>query len=110
MIFTSSEQREQRFAIMSKEDMLTKMEDHIGGAVVVDSDPTTLMMGKFQRAISKLKKDNKIDKHTFYKLYPSDAVPPRLYGYLKAHKPQKNYPMRPIYIGNTVVWLFKVSC
>jgi len=53
-------------------------------------------MGKFQRAISKLKKDNKIDKHTFYKLYPSDAIPPRLYGYLKAHKPQKNFPMRPV--------------
>ena len=84
------------FAIMSKEDMLTKMKDHIGEAIVVDKDPTKLIMGKFQRAISKLKKDNKIDKHTFYKLYPSDAIPPRLYGYLKAHKPQKNFPMRPV--------------
>ena len=84
------------FAIMSKEDMLSKMKDHIGEAIVVDKDPTKLMMGKFQRAISKLKKHNKIDKHTFYKLYPSDAVPPRLYGYLKAHKPLKNYPMRPV--------------
>ena len=27
-------------------------------------------------------------------MYPSDAVPPRMYGLVKAHKPEKNYPMR----------------
>ena len=29
-------------------------------------------------------------------MYPSDAIPPRLYGVIKAHKPGKNYPMRTI--------------
>ena len=29
-------------------------------------------------------------------MYPSDAIPPRLYGFLKAHKPNKNFPMRPV--------------
>ena len=27
-------------------------------------------------------------------MYPSDAIPPRMYGLIKAHKPAKNYPMR----------------
>ncbi len=29
-------------------------------------------------------------------MYPSDATPPRLYGFVKAHKPSKDYPMRPV--------------
>nr|XP_047143089.1 uncharacterized protein LOC124817277 [Hydra vulgaris] len=29
-------------------------------------------------------------------MYPSDCVPPRIYGVVKAHKPEKNYPMRPV--------------
>ena len=32
----------------------------------------------------------------YYKVYPSDAIPPRLYGFVKAYKPDKNYPMRTI--------------
>ena len=27
-------------------------------------------------------------------IYPSDAIPPRMYGMVKAHKPEKDYPMR----------------
>ena len=27
-------------------------------------------------------------------MYPSDAIPPRMYGTVKAHKPEKQYPMR----------------
>jgi hypothetical protein len=29
-------------------------------------------------------------------MYPSDAIPPRMYGMIKAHKPNKQYPMRPV--------------
>ena len=29
-------------------------------------------------------------------MYPSDAIPPRLYGLIKAHKPEKEYPMRTV--------------
>ena len=36
------------------------------------------------------------DNKTCYKVYPSDAIPPRLYGVVKAHKPEKNYLMRTI--------------
>ena len=30
----------------------------------------------------------------YFQLYRSDPIPPRLYGTMKAHKPEKNYPMR----------------
>ena len=49
-----------------------------------------------QRAISQLHKEDKLDKSQFYQMYQSDAVPPRMYGALKAHKPEKDYPMRTI--------------
>ena len=44
--------------------------------------------------INRLKKESKIDKRMFYNAYPSDPVPPRMYGMLQAHKPTKGYPMK----------------
>ena len=41
-----------------------------------------------------MRKENKFDNKTYFKLYPSDAIPPRLYRVIKAHKPEKDYPMR----------------
>ena len=64
--------------------------------VIVEKDPTKTIVGKFQRKISRLRKEDKIDTKQFYQLYPSDAVPSQLYGMLKAHKPANNYPMRPV--------------
>ena len=43
-----------------------------------------------------MRKKNKFDNKTYFKLYPSDTIPPRLYGVIKAHKPEKDYPMRTI--------------
>ena len=31
---------------------------------------------------------------TFYKFYPLDTITPQLYRFIKAHKLEKNYPMR----------------
>ena len=39
-------------------------------------------------------KENKIGNKAYFKLYPSDVIPPRLYGVIKADKPEKNYPMK----------------
>ena len=33
---------------------------------------------------------------TYFDLYPTDPIPPRLYGVIKADKPEKNYPLRTI--------------
>ena len=44
----------------------------------------------------RVKKEDKFDKKTYSLIYPSDCIPPGLYGTLKAHKPEKNCPMRAV--------------
>ena len=82
------------FAVLTREDSLSKLKEQLGEAKVCNIDPTMSLVGKFQSFISQLRKKNKIDNKLFYKMYPSDAIPPRMYGLLKAHKISKGYPMR----------------
>ena len=84
------------FAVLQKESMFEKISEHVKDAKVVTKDPTKPLLSKFQREVSRLKKEDKIDKQLFYSMYPSDATPPRLYGFVKAHKPSKDFPMRPV--------------
>ena len=49
-----------------------------------------------KKKLAKLKKENKFNNKTYFRLYSFDAIPPRLYWAIKAHKPEKNYPMRTI--------------
>jgi len=84
------------FAVLNSEDMFSKINEQLGEAKEINRDPTQKLVKKFQVEISRLKKEEKIDKRTFYSMYPSDAVPPRLYGLIKAHKASKNYPMRSV--------------
>ena len=51
-------------------------------------------MNKFWNELAKSRKEGKLDHKTYHKVYPSDAIPPQLYGVIKAHKPEKNYPIR----------------
>ena len=41
-----------------------------------------------------LRKKGRFTDKEYEKLYPSDPIAPRMYGTVKAHKPEKNYPMR----------------
>ena len=84
------------FAVLSSDDMFRKIHEQLGEAKEINRDPTKKLVKKFQVVISQLKKEEKIDKMTFYSVYPSDAVPPRLYGLIKAHKASKDYPMRAV--------------
>ena len=84
------------FALLEKEEMISKISAELGEAKVIEKDPTNTLVTKIQKVVSKLHKEDKIDKKTFYSMYPSDAQAPRLYGVVKAHKPQKNYPMRTV--------------
>ena len=84
------------FVIMEEEDAIKRIEEQIGKSIIIDYDPTTTLLNKFQKELAKLRKEGKFDNKTYYKVYPSDAIPPRLYGVVKAHKPEKNYPMRTI--------------
>ena len=84
------------FVVIKEEDAIQKIEEQIGKSKIIDHDPTPTLLKKFQKELAKLRKENKFDNKTYFKLYPSDAIPPRLYGVIKAHKPEKNYPMRTI--------------
>ena len=44
----------------------------------------------------RIRKETKFTDKEYFQIYPSDPIPPRLYGTIKAHKPEKNYPMRTI--------------
>ena len=80
----------------SYEERLQKLKEQLGDAKISASDPTQRLTKKFQATLRQMRKDNKIDSKLFYEMYPSDAVPPRMYGMVKAHKPQKNFPMRAV--------------
>ena len=84
------------FVIMEEEDTIKKIEEQIGKSIITDYHSTTTLLHTFQKELPKLRKEGKFDNKTYYKVYPSDAIPPRLYGVVKAHKPEKNYLMRTI--------------
>ena len=63
---------------------------------MIDHEPTPTLIKKLQKELAKLRKENKFDSKTYFKLYPSDAIPTGLYGVVKAHKPENYYPMRTI--------------
>ena len=43
-----------------------------------------------------VRKEKKFTDREYFQIYPSDPIPLRLYGTIKTHKPEKNYPMRTI--------------
>ena len=82
------------FVIINHGDALKRIEDQIGHTKVIDRDPTKSLINQFQCTLRKMKREEKFSDKLYRKLYPSDGVPPRMYGMIKAHKPAKNYPMR----------------
>ena len=70
------------------------MIEGIGTTKILKSDPTNAHVKKIQKLLCSIRKEVDIPKQLYYKLYPSDAIPPRAYGQCKAHKPAKNYPFR----------------
>ena len=83
-------------ALLNDINDISKIEEKLGKLKIVDCDPTSLLTRKFQRLLRKLKKEDKFDKKAYSLVYPSDCIPPRLYGALKTHKREKNYPMRAV--------------
>ena len=98
-----------RFSLLNDIESISKIEEHLGKSKIIDCDPTNLLTEKFQTHLQKLKKEGKFDKKTHSLIYPSDCIPHRLYGTLKAYKPEKNYPMRAVVstIGSPVYGTLK---
>ena len=77
---------------MEEEGAIKRIEEQIGKSITIDYDPTTTLLNKFQKELAKLKKEGNFHNKANYKVFPSDAIPPRLYGVVKAHKPEKKIP------------------
>ena len=75
-------------------DAIRKIEEQIGNTEIIDKDPTPALTRKFQTTLRQLKQQGKFTDAEYKQLYPSDPIPPRMYGVVKAHKPEKNFPMR----------------
>ena len=79
---------------IKRTDVISKIEEQIGNTEVITKDPTPSLARKFQTTLCNLHNQRKFTDAEYKKLYPSDPIPPRMYGVIKAHKPEKNYPMR----------------
>ena len=79
---------------IKRSDAIVKIEEQIGNTEIITKDPTPTLARKFQTTLREFHKQNKLTDTEYKKLYPSDPVPPRMYGVIKAHKPEKDYPMR----------------
>ena len=84
------------FVRIESENALRKIEEQIGNAKLLDYDPTASIATSIRTELSKLNKNNKFTKIEYQQIYPSDPIPPRMYGQIKAHKPEKDYPMRVV--------------
>ncbi|XP_065671904.1 uncharacterized protein LOC136089751 [Hydra vulgaris] len=84
------------YALLNQNDASLKLEEQIKNSKIIDYDPTSTLTTKFQRQLCKLRKEGKLDTNRYFKMYPSDCNQPRIYGMNKAHKPEKDYPMRPV--------------
>ena len=84
------------FEVIKEEDANQENEGQIEKSKTINHYPAPSLQNKFQKESAKLRKENKFDYKTYFSLYPSDVIPPRLYGVIKAHRPEKNYPMKTI--------------
>ena len=77
-----------------KELALNKIKEQMGKTTTIPEDPAPKILRKVQRTLCSLK--HRFTEKEYKSIYPSDAIPPRMYGVIKAHKPEKDYPMRLI--------------
>ena len=69
-----------------------KIEEQLGKATKAKIKPTSRLTNKIQKKLCKLEKENKFTNKTYFELYPSDPIPPRLYSTTNAQNQKKNFP------------------
>ena len=79
---------------ISTEAATEKIREQLGNTKILERDPTDGFVTKIQKRLSGLRKLGRFTDKEYERMYPSDAIPPRMYGLIKAHKPEKNFPMR----------------
>ena len=85
------------FVVLSQGDAIKKIEEQLGKAEVIDEDPTQKYTSKIQKHLCKLRKEKKFTDKEYFEIYPSDPIPPRLYGTVNAQKPEITIPCALLY-------------
>ena len=83
--------------VMDKEEYIEKMEEKLRDETTyqrIEKDPTNDIKETLSKLLNKIKDEKQIDTKTFYRLQPTKAKIPRMYGLPKIHK--ENYPLREI--------------
>ena len=83
--------------IMERKEYLEKMEEKLKDETTykrIEKDPTNDIKESLSKLLNKIKDEKQIDMKTFYRLQPTKAKIPRMYGLPKIHK--ENHPLREI--------------
>ena len=86
------------FVLINEADAFNKLEVETKHSVTINYNPTETLhkMIKFRKLLCRLRKQKKLDDNAYFQLYPSFCIPLSLYGVIKAHKPEKKFPMPPV--------------
>ena len=71
------------FVILNNKDVIQNIEKQTGKSVVSNINSTYTLTSKIQKHLAVLRKQQKFDTRTHFKLYPSNPVPPRVYKVVK---------------------------
>ena len=80
------------FVVLAEKTIMQKIEEQLGKVKIAENDPTLKFTNKIQKILCRLRKEKKFTGREYFQIYPLYPIPPRLYGTIKAHKPEKNYP------------------
>ena len=76
-------------AVVTNDMAKEKIEEQLGKATKAKLDPTSRVKSKIQKKTLQTYKRSKFTNNTYFELFASDAIPPRLYGTIKAYTPEK---------------------
>ena len=86
---------------------MQKIEEQLGKVKIAENDVALKFANKIQKMLCRLRKQKKIIDKKYFQIYPLDPMPPRLYGTITAHKPEKNYCVNH---RNTSIRNIKIPC
>ena len=74
--------------VMEKKEYIKKSEDLLSQStyMALPTDPTNKCKKKLINLLKTIKAEGGINKKTYKRLYPTEAVPPKYYGLPKIHK------------------------
>ena len=68
------------FVVLSEKNAMQKIEEQPGKSKIAVNDPTLKFTNKIQKILCHLRKEKKFTDKEYFQIYPSDPIPPRLYG------------------------------